>query len=495
MKKTLLVILTGFIGGLGGSYVYDQAKPDLTNNSNSQNMIVSSHQNDFQSAMKSVASGGLPGHSTISGETGRSSVPFSKDFVHATNLSRNSVVYIKNITHAAYGSTWMDWFFGQGGMQAVISSGSGVIYSSDGYIITNNHVINDADKIEVVINKQTYDADLVGTDPSSDLAVLKINAKGLQPIQLGSSDGLEVGEWVLAVGNPFNLTSTVTAGIVSAKGRDLGIIQNNTFPIESFIQTDAAINPGNSGGALVNLNGELVGINTAILSRTGSYAGYGFAVPSDIVRKVVGDIIQYGEVQKAFLGAEVMDIDTDIAERLKLDNYSGVVISYIQKDGAASKSGLEKGDILLKINDYQLESHSQFDEILSYHSPGDQISIVFKRNNKIITKKVTLTNKEGTTDLLRREIFNSRTLGADLEKVSKVERDLLNIGYGVRIVKIRDGLIRKMELDEGFIITHINRIPIKDPETLTDILTKIRGRVQIEGVNKRGVMEYYRYYF
>ncbi len=494
MQKTIYVILIAFIAGLSGSYVYDQIRPEqymqgknaavLVDNHRDNTMTTAVHQRTVAESFQSSGTGSI------------STAPVNtEDFVTASERSRNSVVYIKNITHSAYGSTWLDWFFGQGGVQAIISSGSGVIYSSDGYIITNNHVVNDADRIEVVINKKTYEADIVGTDPSSDLAVLKIDAKGLPAIRLGSSEDLKIGEWVLAVGNPFNLTSTVTAGIVSAKGRDLGIIQNNSFPIESFIQTDAAINPGNSGGALVNLKGELVGINTAILSRTGSYAGYGFAVPSDIVGKIVGDIIQYGEVQKAFIGADVMDIDSEIATRLNLEDLSGVVVSYIQKDGAALKAGLQKGDIILKIDGHPIESHSQFDEILSYHSPGDKIDIIFKRKGKIMNRTVTLTNKEGTTELLRREIYSSRTLGADFEKVSKVERDLLNIDYGVRIVKVHDGLIRQMELEEGFIITNINRIPIKDPETLTDILTKIRGRVQIEGVNKQGIREYYRYYF
>ena len=378
-------------------------------------------------------------------------------------------------------------------MQA-ISSGSGVIYSNDGYIITNNHVIEDSDQIKVIIGKKEYDARMIGTDPSTDIAVLKIDASALPSIKFARSRDVRIGDWVLAVGNPFNLTSTVTAGIVSAKGRELNITRS-MFPIESFIQTDAAINPGNSGGALVNLKGELVGINTAILSKTGSYAGYGFAVPSDIVKKVVDDIINYGEVQKAFIGADVLDIDAEIAGKLGIDDYSGVVVSYVHKDGAASKVGLKKGDIIIKIDGEPIDSRTEFEELLSYKSPGDKISVTYKRNGKIFNKTLTLTNKEGTTTLLRKEVYTSRTLGADLEKVSKVERDLLNIDHGVRIVKLRPGLINQMGLPEGFIITYINKVPIKDPETLTDILTKIRGRVFLEGVNKRGEKEYYRYYF
>ncbi|MCL4169710.1 UNVERIFIED_CONTAM: hypothetical protein GTU68_029046, partial [Idotea baltica] len=341
---------------------------------------------------------------------------------------------------------------------------------------------------------KAYDASLVGADPSSDLAVLKVETAGIPAIKFGSSKNVSVGEWVIAVGNPFNLTSTVTAGIVSAKGRELNITKS-IFPIESFIQTDAAINPGNSGGALVNLDGALIGINTAILSKTGSYAGYGFAVPSDIVKKVVNDLIEYGEVQKAFFGAEVLDIDSEIAAKLETDDYSGVVASYVQEDGAAAKLGLRKGDIILRIDNESINSRSQFEEILSYHSPGDRIEVMYKRNQKITQKSMVLTNREGTTELLKREIYTSRTLGADLEKVSKVERNLLNIEDGVRVIKVRSGLISQMDIDEGFIITHINKVAIEDPETLTDILTKIRGRVYLEGVNKRGRKEIFRYYF
>jgi Do/DeqQ family serine protease len=402
-------------------------------------------------------------------------------------------VYIKTYSRTSYGGTWLDYFFGERTGQS-ISSGSGVIYTQNGYIITNHHVVSDADRIEVIIGKKTHEASLIGTDPSTDLAVLKIEESDLPNIQISSSRNVEVGEWVLAVGNPFNLTSTVTAGIVSAKGRELNILKSN-FPIESFIQTDAAINPGNSGGALVNMDGNLIGINAAILSQTGSYAGYGFAVPSDIVVKVVDDIINFGEVQKAFVGADVIDIDSEIAAKLNLDDYSGVVVSYVQEDGAAAKAGIERGDIILEVNGNKIDSRAEFEELLSYRSPGDLVRIAYKRNSRTLEKELQLTNKEGTTELIKREIYTSRLLGAELEKVSKVERDLLKIDHGVRIIKVNSGLIRQMGLQEGFIITHINRIAIKDPESLNDILSKIRGRVIVEGVNKIGRPQAYRYYF
>ena len=494
MKKTFSIIIIGFISGIGGSWFYENhISTNLTESHADQIPIVNNEitNADRVSGTESITESDIKNIHEVNAQI--SSMFRPADFVQASKISTRSVVYIKTISQNRYGSTWMDWFFGEGTGQS-ISSGSGVIYSREGYIITNNHVVNDADNIEVIIGKKTYEASLAGTDPSTDLAVLKVETSGLPEIKIGSSKNVEVGEWVLAVGNPFNLTSTVTAGIVSAKGRELNIMKS-IFPIESFIQTDAAINPGNSGGALINLEGELIGINTAILSRTGSYAGYGFAVPSDIVKKVVDDIIKYGEVQKAFFGAEALDIDAEIAKKLETDDYSGVVLSYVQEDGAASKIGMKKGDIVIKIDNGLINSRSQFEEVLSYHSPGDKISVVYKRNKKIIHNSMTLTNKEGTTELLKREVYTSRSLGADLEKVSKVERDLLNIDHGVRILKVRNGLISQMDIEEGFIITYINKVPIKDPETLTDILTKIRGRVYLEGVNKRGRKEYYRYYF
>lgn len=491
MYKSLLTVLLGFAGGIGGGYFYNSyLKNEMPEHATELAITAQDDSNKYVSTTFNIPIGTTE---KLAVKENAANLIKPADFVEASKVSTKCVVYIKTISQNNYGSTWMDWFFGNGTGQS-ISSGSGVIYTSDGYIITNNHVVKDAENIEVIIGKKTYEATVVGEDPSTDLAVLKIDAVSLPSIKVASSANVETGDWVLAVGNPFNLTSTVTAGIVSAKGRELNITKS-MFPLESFIQTDAAINPGNSGGALVNLNGELIGINTAILSKTGSYAGYGFAVPSDIVKKVVDDIIRYGEVQKAFFGAEVLDINSEIANKIGTDDYSGVVVSYVQEDGAAAKIDIRKGDIILKLNNELINSRSQFEEILSYNSPGDKISVVFKRDQKIINSSVTLTNKEGTTELLKKEVFTSRTLGADFEKVSKVERNLLNIEHGVRINKVRSGLISQMNLSEGFIITQINKVPIKDPETLADILTKIRGRVYVEGVSKRGRKEIHRYYF
>jgi serine protease Do len=469
--KNLKFILIAFLAGLAGAFLYSKLNPSKTyyisTPDTSRKIDLASH-------------------------TQKQEIAASGDFVVASSLSTRSVVYINTLSQQNTHS-WFDYYFG-GSTQQVQGSGSGVIYSQDGYIITNNHVIDKSTKIEVIHEKKTYQAKIIGTDPSTDLALLKIEAENLPAVKLGSSQDVQIGEWVLAVGNPFNLTSTVTAGIVSAKGRNINIV-NSQFPIESFIQTDAAINPGNSGGALVNTRGELVGINTAILSRTGSYTGYGFAVPVDIVKKIVKDLIKYGEVQKPFFGAEVEELNTAYAEKLKLDNLNGVVISYVQKEGAAEKMGLQKNDVILKVNDYDINSKGSFDEHLSYFSPGDRIKVVYKRNNKLHDGSLTLTNREGTTEILKRETFKSESLGADMEAISKVEKDKLGISQGVRIVNVRNGLIRRLSLKEGFIITSINKVSVGTPEEVVEILEKIRGRVIIEGITSTGQRGYYSYYF
>ncbi|HXA00778.1 MAG TPA: trypsin-like peptidase domain-containing protein [Cytophagaceae bacterium] len=468
MKPTIRITLISFAAGIFGAFIFSIFFPrtETTYIQNTENALVGL-ANSKQSA------------------TG-------DDFVFASNLSRPSVVYITTVSNNTQNNLF-DWYFNNQGNQAS-SSGSGVIYTSEGYIITNNHVIEKSDKIEVIHEKRTYQAKIIGTDPSTDLALLKIEGKDLPAIKIGNSKDLKIGEWVLAVGNPFNLTSTVTAGIVSAKARNINVV-NSQFPLESFIQTDAAINPGNSGGALVNTRGELVGINTAILSRTGSYAGYGFAVPVDIVSKVMKDLIKYGEVQKGFFGAEVAEINTATAQQLKLNDLSGVLITYIQKDGGADKIGLKKGDIILKLNDQEINSKSGFDEYLSYFNPGDKIKITYKSENKSKEAYLILTNREGTTEIIRHETFTSESLGADLEVISKVEKDKLNLTGGVRVLNIKNGLIRRLGISEGFIITSVNKVPITTPAELVDIMEKVRGRVMIEGITSNGVRGYYNYYF
>lgn len=473
MRKGILVIIASFISGIGGAFFFHNY---LERNQEITEVEQVSDYGNFASTSSS-----------------RTTIDASVDFVDASAISTPSVVYIKTLSETRGGNSFYDLFFG-GRVGQTVSSGSGVIYTNNGYIITNFHVIENSDEIKVIINKDEYSAKVVGTDPNTDLAVLKVDQENLPNIAIGSSKDVKVGEWVLAVGNPFNLTSTVTAGIVSAKGREINILKSR-FPIESFIQTDAAINPGNSGGALVNMNGELIGINSAILSKTGSYAGYGFAIPIDIVKKIVEDIIDYGEVQKAFFGAEVVEINENIANQLELKDRSGVVVSYVQSGGAAEKAGMEKGDIIIGIDGQQVDSHSAFSEIIGYHYPGDKLTIKYNRGSESFTKNLTLTNREGTTELLKREIYVSESLGAEFESVSKVERDMLKIPGGIKLVSVRTGLIKKLGIEEGFIITAINQKVLKDAKELENILAKIKGKVVIEGVNSKGIRGYYSYYF
>jgi Do/DeqQ family serine protease len=418
----------------------------------------------------------------------------STDFVTASAASTPAVVFIKTVSEAQNTNGWMDWFFnGGGGSRA--STGSGVIFTPDGYVVTNNHVVNDAENIEVVHEKRTYKAKIVGTDPSCDLAVLKIDGKRLPSIRVGDSKKVQVGEWVLAVGNPFNLTSTVTAGIVSAKGRNLNIV-NSQFPIESFIQTDAAINPGNSGGALVNLKGDLIGINTAIYSQTGSYAGYGFAVPSDLVEKVVGDLIKFGRVQKAVFGADVTELNSGLAEKLNTTDLSGVAVASLDADGPADRAGMRKGDIIEKVDGKQINSKAEFDEEIYYHSPGDKIKVTYRRKDQLSTAELTLVNLDGGTAVLKREIYKSSKLGAQLERLSKNELGKYKVEGGVRIVRLEgNGILRRMGITEGFAITSINNKPVTSPQDLEDTLLAVSGRILIEGLNQQGQKGYYQFYF
>jgi S1-C subfamily serine protease len=396
------------------------------------------------------------------------------DFNVAATRAIPSVVYINSISQGASYSYW-DLMFGGGGPQTRVSSGSGVIFKADGYIVTNNHVVGSAEKIEVVYNKRVYEAELIGTDPSTDLAVLKINATNLPAITLGTSQTLQVGEWVVAVGNPFSLSSTVTAGIVSAKGRRIGILEDK-FPIESFIQTDAAINPGNSGGALVNKAGDLVGINTAILSRTGSYTGYAFAVPVDIAKKVVDDLIRYGIVQKGFYGGSVVDYDYQYARKYNLDvlDFTGVFLESVENNGPAAHAGLKAGDIITKINDVVVNSVSAFEEEISYRYPGDKVTLTYVRAGKTFNTSLTLINRSGTTEKVKRKIVTSKTLGAQLEATD----------YGVKIFKIGDeGYMKRLGVPENYTIISINRVKVNDPEDVIEFFEKYKGRVSLYGMN------------
>lgn len=418
-------------------------------------------------------------------------------FSDAADAAAPSLVFIKTISQMRRGDDyWNQWdFFGYWGRRGPVSSaGSGVIMTADGYIVTNNHVIDGADKVEVVLqNKHTHLAKIIGTDPNTDLAVLKIEAGGLKPIALANSDHLRIGDWVLALGNPMNLTSTITAGIVSAKGRNINIVKSQ-FPIESFIQTDAAINPGNSGGALVDIEGNLVGINTAIATKTGAYQGYGFAIPVNIVRKVIRDLIDHGAVQRAFMGAEVLDIDASLADKLPDDDYSGVYIYQVNKESAAEDAGLKPDDIVLKVDGVTVNSKAEYEERLAYRSPGDQVKLTVKRGKELKELSAKLTNSEGTTGVIKNTNTYSEVLGCDVAPLSKVERDKLSLTQGWRLTNLRSGVVARMGLPDGFVVLSVNRQVPESVQQLEDLLKGTRGRLILEGINPNGTRGTYSFY-
>lgn len=429
------------------------------------------------------------------------------DFTAAASTTVNAVVHVKT-TYGAESfngqgqqgyDPFRDFFFGNPSPHPQMSAGSGVIISSDGYIVTNNHVIDKAEKVEITLNdKRTYIADVIGKDPTTDLALLRIKETGLPHLAYGNSDDVKVGEWVLAVGNPFNLTSTVTAGIVSAKGRSINILENDPenglFPIESFIQTDAAVNPGNSGGALVTTNGQLIGINSAIASATGSYSGYSFAVPVNIVRKVVADLLEYGTVQRAFIGVSIRDIDSKFAEEKGFKSLKGVYVNGLTENGAASTAGIAEGDIILKVGEVEVNSVPELQGQIGRFRPGDKVMVTLRRSGKEVILPVQLKNQKGNTDLLKREVAAesvTTALGATFEQISKEDLKRLNIENGLRISKLNGGKLRSAGIREGFIITSIDK---KRVSTVNDIQTALenkKGGVLIEGVYPNGMRAYY----
>ncbi|MGC9151573.1 MAG: Do family serine endopeptidase [Microbacter sp.] len=429
------------------------------------------------------------------------------DFTVAAAHTVNAVVHVMTkITPSAQqmGNMPQDPFFnfffgipnGPRQMEPQMASGSGVIISTDGYIVTNNHVIEGSDNIQVVLNdKRKFDATVVGTDPNTDLALLKIDAKDLPTITYGNSDELKVGQWVLAVGNPFNLTSTVTAGIVSAKGRNINIISSK-MPIESFIQTDAAINPGNSGGALVNTNGELVGINTAIASQTGTYDGYGFAIPVNIVKKVVADLKKYGVVQRAVLGVTIQDINADLAKQKNLKTLNGAYIAGVSEPGAAKDAGIKEGDVIVKINSTPVNSVSDLQSQISQFQPGDKITVTLNRDGEIKTVDVTLRNAAGGTKLVKNQGIES--LGASFEEIGSTLKQQLNISGGVQVVGLQEkSILAQAGVKKGLVIVKINNQPVRTISELQAIVNNINNAsardrgLFITGVYPNGEVAYF----
>jgi Do/DeqQ family serine protease len=423
------------------------------------------------------------------------------DFVAVSELATPAVVHIKTIVESSAKSQQVPEgmfdpfeFFNdprlRGGPQE--ASGSGVIISQDGYIVTNNHVIDNATKIEVVLDdKRTYIAELVGKDPETDLALLKITEKELSFLKFGNSDNLKVGEWVIAVGNPFNLTSTVTAGIVSAKGRNINLLrQNSEWAIENFIQTDAAVNPGNSGGALVSIGGDLIGINTAIASQTGSYTGYSFAIPINLAKKVLDDLLKYGEVKRAVLGVKIQDITAELADEKGIKEIKGVYVPELVEGSAAEKGGVKAGDVILKINEQEVNSASQLQEHISKYYPGDKIKLLISRENKNKELDVILRSRDGKTEIettIKRE--DKTVLGVTVENLSRDEKIKLKVKNGVRIKKLGNGAFKDGGVPEGFVITHIDKKPVYASNDVEQMLKDKEGAVLLEGLMPNGTKE------
>ena len=420
------------------------------------------------------------------------------DFTYAAENAVDAVVYVKVIstqTMQQVPSSILDLFFGfpQGGVpqqRESASSGSGVIIREDGYIVTNNHVVENATKIEVTLNSnKTYAATLVGTDPATDIALLKIEANGLPVIPFGDSDKLRLGEWVIAIGSPYDLRSTITAGIVSAKGRTMPNYSGE-FKIESFIQTDAAVNPGNSGGALVDKTGNLVGINTAIYSRTGSYAGYSFAVPVNIVKKIAYDLMDFGSVKRAVLGIVMQPIDDKIAADLKLSSRNGVYINEVAKSGAADKAGIKAGDVLVAIDSVKITTPSSVQEIVSRFSPGDKAVVTVIREGK--EKKFDVMFK-GTSQE-NGEVSDDGTVafyGSSIKEASEEMLAKLGIKNGVEVVKLGPGKLMEAGAVEGFVILYVNDHPVKTPQDVIDVVKKSKRTVFIEGITPSGRTGYF----
>lgn len=441
-------------------------------------------------------------------DTSKVTVPAGLNFITAADLVRPAVVHIKtyyeaqasnNNSHGQQMDPFFRDFFGdqfdapqQGPKEA---SGSGVILSADGFIVTNNHVIDKADKVEVVLDdKRKFTAKVLGIDPTTDLALLKIEESNLPFVRFGQSDNLRVGEWVLAVGNPFNLTSTVTAGIVSAKARNINILgrEKNQYAIESFIQTDAAVNPGNSGGALVNLRGELIGINTAIASNTGSYTGYSFAVPTTLVKKIVDDLMKYGEVQRGLLGISIQDITAELADQKGIKNIKGVYVAGVGDNSSAKDAGLKEGDVVLKINETAVNTSSELQEQVARYRPGDKLNVTYLRDGKEIVANAILKNKLGNAEIVKiseNEIYES--LGASFAELSNEDRSKLKLHSGVKIKKLAKGKLLNAGMREGFIITHVDKTPVNKPNELAELLKSKQGGTLIEGVYPNGDKEYY----
>lgn len=478
MKKLMSNLFVAAVGGISA-----MAAMHFVNAYNGKNILVEEGRKN-------------PSVSLVSN---KSEAGTNMDFTFAAEKSLPAVVHIKttseHVNNLSY-DPFAELFFGHQKQQTFIQqgSGSGVIISEDGYIVTNNHVVNGSNKIEVVLNdKRTYEAEVIGTDASTDLALLKINEKGLSFLNYGNSDYTKIGEWALAVGNPFNLNSTVTAGIISAKGRN-NILNTNNKPIESFIQTDAAVNPGNSGGALVNTNGDLIGINTAIASNNGAFQGYSFAVPVNIVKKVVSDFIEFGAVQRAYIGVSIQDIDAKFAAEKNIKQLKGVYVNGLTQGGSAQEAGIEEGDVITKIQDVEVSSVSELQEQISRYRPGDKVIVGVVRKNKETNMAVVLKTLDNSTKLVKKSdmaIASVKVLGAEFTVVDESQLLGLNLNNGVKIAKLNSGKLAQVGLQSGFIVTQIDKKKVNTVQEVKSILENKSGIVLIEGVYPNGMRASY----
>lgn len=419
------------------------------------------------------------------------------DFVDAADLTVHAVVHIaaelkqRNKVYNDFFDLFNDFFNNPQyrSNTPVTATGSGVIISPDGYIVTNNHVVQEAAKLEITLNdRRSFKAKVIGTDPTTDLALIKIETDNLPYLIYGNSDDLKVGEWVLAVGNPFNLTSTVTAGIVSAKARNINIL-GEVSAIESFIQTDAVVNRGNSGGALVNTEGELVGINAAIASNTGSYTGYSFAIPVNIVKKVIEDIRNYGEIQRAYLGISFQEIDSKFADEKKLSEVKGIYVQEVLEDGAASKAGIKPGDVIVSVNNTPINSKAALLELIGIQRPGDKVKVMVMRDSKLREYEVTLKNRSGNTDIVKKDNLN--ILGATFQALTSDEMKSLNISHGIKVTTLQNGKLSSAGIRQGFIIMYIDKEPVKTVDELNNYLNSKHGGTLFEGIYPNGQRAYY----
>ena len=417
------------------------------------------------------------------------------DFTYAAESAVDAVVYVKVVSREAVRNpqSIFDFFFGYGATpqeRERVGSGSGVIIREDGYIVTNNHVIEGATEIEVTLtNNKTFKAELIGADPATDVALIKVDAQGLPTIPFGDSDRLRLGEWVLAIGSPYNLRSTVTAGIVSAKGRSIPD-NSREFKIESFIQTDAAVNPGNSGGALVDKAGNLVGINTAIVSQTGAYAGYSFAVPVNIVKKIVSDLIDFGSVRRAVLGVTMSPVTQEIADKMKLSSLNGGYIVEVSPGSAAEKAGVRKEDILIAIDSVKITNASSVQEMVNSFSPGDKavLTVIRDGREKDLEVKFQGTAEENGTVT---EDGSVAFYGSRIDEVSRETKERLGIKSGVEIVSVGPGKIMDAGVTEGFVILYVNDEPVSKPQDVINIIKKSKRAVFIEGLTSYGKVSYF----